>query len=142
MAYESNPAGLGISKRYGPLHLGSKGGVTAGENGEFRWVVEVSAEELDASAFVSMKIPEGYARITAAYVEVEEAFGALDTVDILYDGATILSAPLAVSATGIVVGTLAVSVADGDTAFTIDTSLIDSGSTTGFAKVVVVLERI
>lgn len=140
--YEANPGGLGVGKRYGPLHLGGVGGVTAGDNGEFRLVAEITAKELQASSAISFKAPDGYGRITACYVEVETAFGVGDTVDVLYDGVTILSAPIAVTTLGVTAGTLAVTAFAKDKAFTIDTALIDSGDLDGSIKVVVVLERV
>jgi hypothetical protein len=142
MPYANNPAGLGVGKRYGALNLGGVAGVTYGANGELRWVVEISSTEKAANDYITMKLPDGYARITACWVEVETAFGTGDTVDVLYNGVTILAAPLAVSALGVVVGTLAVTAATGDVAFTIDDTLEDAGDLDGRAKIVVVLERI
>lgn len=145
MSYVSDPAGLGIGKRYGPLHLGSVGGVTINANGEYMFVAEVTAEELAAVASISYTIPNSYAKIKEVYVEVEEAFGAGDTVDVLYDGSTVLDAPVAVSAVGLLKGVTTVigeTTVEADTAVTIDASLIDSGSATGSIKVVVKLLRI
>lgn len=140
--YAANPAGLGVGKRYGALSLGGMAGVTVGYNGEFRWVAEITAKEQSATDSISMKLPEGYARIKGCWVEVETAFGALDTVDVLYNGVTILTAPLAVSSVGIVVGTLAVTSVTGNVAFTIDDTLVDAGDLDGSMKIVVELERV
>lgn len=143
MSYEVDPAGLGVGKRYGPLALGGVGGVTKGDNGQFRWVAEVSAKELEANASVKFNIPDGKAIITAVYVEVEDAFTAADVVDVFYDGVTILGAPVAADAETIASGTLAVSptVIDVDKDITIDVSGLTAG-VDGYAKVVVVAERI
>ena len=142
--YESNPAGLGVSQRYGAQELGGVGGVTCSADGKFIFVGEVSAEELAASPVISFEIPEGYALIDRVFVEVEEGFGAGDTLDVLLDGTTVLAAPLSVATAGVVVGTLTSdpTPVDAGEPITVDVSLVDSGSTTGYAKVSVELTRV
>jgi len=140
--YESNPAGLGVGKRYGALSLGGVAGVTCGANGEYALVAEVSAEELAATSSIDIRIPEGYGYIEKVRVEVEEAFPAADTIDVFYNALTVLSAPVAVDTVGIVAGTLTVNVIDGDVPLTIDTSGIAANPATGFVKVIVTLQRV
>lgn len=141
--YEADPAGLGVGKRYGPLSLGGTAGVTQAASGEGRVVFEISLEELAVTPVLSWEIPENYALITGAFVEVEEAFGAGDTLDVEIDATTILAAPLAVSALGIVEGTLAGSTQiDAGQVLTVNTTLVDAGGVEGFAKVVVTFERV
>ena len=142
MAYESDPAGLGVGKRYGPLHLGGMQGSKKGYGDEVTSTIEISFEELDASAAQVIKLPP-YAKVTSCYVVVEEVFGTGDTLDVKLNGTSILSAAIAVSALGVVEGSLAVAAADytvGATAedLVVDTTLIDAGTPeTGMAKVVV-----
>jgi hypothetical protein len=145
MSYESDPAGLGVGKRYGPLHLGGVGGVTCGANGDYKYVVEVSAEEIAGNAAVALNIADIYGAIVDVKFEVEEGFPALDTLDVFYDGVTILSAPVAVDTVGIVSGTLAASPTVMDDVakdITIDVSGITAGATTGYVKVIVSAERV
>jgi hypothetical protein len=141
--YETDPAGLGVGKRYGPLSLGGSGGVTCGANGEFRYVVEVSAEEIAANPSVELRIPASYGVITDVRLEVEEAFPATDDIDVEYNSVSILSAAMAADTVGVVTGALAVSptVVAADTPITIDVSGIAANPATGFAKVWVTLER-
>lgn len=141
-SYEADPAGLGVGKRYGALHLGGVAGVTDGSNGTFSVVAEVSIEELAANASIDIRIPEGYAKIEDVLFEVEEAFPALDTLDVFYNGVTVLSAPVAVDTLGIATGTVSVSVINGDVPLTIDASGITATATAGFVKVIVSLKRV
>ena len=147
MAYSSNPAGLGVGKRYGPLHIGGMQGRKKSYGSEETVVVEVSFEELSASAAQNIYLPP-YAKITSAYVVVEEVFGTGDTLAIKLDGTSITTAALAVSALGVVEGTLSVTPGDytvGATAeaLTVDTALIDAGTPeTGLAKVVVTYKAV
>lgn len=142
MSYEADPAGLGVGKRFGPLNMGGVAGVTTGANGEYRLVAEVGGKELPANAAISIEIPEGYAVINRVTVEVESAFAALETVDVDYDGATILSAPVAASAVGVIVGALVASptVVTSGKAITIDVGALTAG--TGYLKVIIEMVRI
>jgi len=144
MGYVANPAGLGVSKRYGQHNLGGVGGVTGGSSGSFMLVAEVSAKELGASGEISFTPPDGTAVVDAVWVEREVAFGTGDTIDVKIAGSTILSAPLDVSATGILVGTLSAGTKtiSSSQALTVDVALVDSGDLDGYVKVVVELKRI
>lgn len=144
--YESDPAGLGVGKRFGPLHLGGVAGITNGDNGQFVHVAEVSAEELSANGSISFKIPDGSALITGVYVEVEEAFPtALDHIDVLYNGSTVLDADIDVDTVGMyegvttVIGSTTVTSAN---ALTIDVTGIAGSPTAGYCKVVTEFKRI
>lgn len=140
--FESDPAGLGVSKRYGPLDTGGNMGVTTAESGEGRIVFEVGAQELGASAAYAFTIPEGYARITDVFVETEEAFESASGVDVLVDTVTILTAGIVVTDVGLVTGVLAVdNLAFASTSeLTLDVSGVTAGKE-GFCKVVVEFQR-
>lgn len=147
MAYSSDPAGLGVGKRYGPLHIGGMQGRKKSYGSEETVVIEISFDELDASAAQNIVLPP-YAKVTSAYVVVEEAFGTGDTLDIDLAGTSILQAALAVSALGVVEGSLSLTADDytvGATAenLVVDTALIDAGTPeTGLAKVVVTYKAV
>ena len=142
MSYESDPAGLSVGKRYGPLHLGGMQGAMKGEGALTDASFEITFDELDASAAQNIPIP-AYSRVVAVYVEVEEVFGALDTLSPLLDGNAITLAVVAVSALGSLAPALHgtdANLTTGATAenLTIDTALIDAGTPlTGKCKVIV-----
>ena len=141
--YESDPAGLGVGKRYGPLHLGGVQGAhkTYGNVGEA--VFEVSFEELSASAAQAIKVPP-YAQITEVTAEVKEVFGTGDTLDVKLAGTTVLGVTKIDCATlgpqtQALSGTAA-ALQVGATAedLTLDVTLVDAGTPeTGFVKVCV-----
>ena len=144
MAYESNPAGLGVGKRYGPLHLGGVQGAHKTYGGFSEAVFEVSFEELDASAAQVIKLP-AYAEVIEVTAEVKEVFGTGDTLDVLLAGTSVLGITKVDCATLGPQGpiTLAAAAADkqvGATAedLTLDVTLVDAGTPeTGFIKVMV-----
>lgn len=142
--YESDPAGLGVGKRYGPLHLGGVQGAHKTYGNVSEAVFEVSFEELSASAAQVIKVPP-YAQITEVTAEVKEVFGTGDTLDVKLDGTTVLGVtkvdcatlgpqgPVALSGT-------AAALQVGATAedLTLDVALVDAGTPeTGFVKVCV-----
>ncbi len=144
MAYESDPAGLGVGKRYGPLHLGGVQGAQKTYGAFTEVVFEVSFEELDASAAQVIKVP-AYAEVIEVTAEVKEVFGALDTVDVTLDGNTVLDTtkidvatlgpqgPVTLTAT---TANLQVGATPED--LVLDVSLVDAGTPeTGFAKIMV-----
>lgn len=144
--YESDPAGLGVGKRFGPLFLGGVAGVSNGDSGQFVHVAEVTAEELSANSSISFKIPEGNALITGVWVEVDEAFPtANDHVDVLYNGSTVLDADIDVDATGVfegvttIIGSTAVTSAN---AITIDVTGIAGTPAAGSCKVITEFKRV
>ena len=143
-SYETNPAGLGVGKRYGPLHLGGKQGGKKGYGSENEAVFEISFEELAASAAQAIKIP-AYSKITNITVTVDEVFGTGDTFAINMDGNPITEAAVPVSALGItnpaLQSTTAANLVNDTTSavdLVLDTALIDAGTPeTGSAKIVV-----
>jgi hypothetical protein len=146
MGYETGTNGIGVGQRYGPREVGNVGGLTVNANGEFRYVVEFDANELAAGGAIanqSFTIPESYAKITAVWVEIEEAFDAGD-VSVDKDGTTVLSADVALTAVGMLEGSLSVTAADtvldNTEVVTISTDLVTG--TAGRAKVVVEMTRI
>jgi hypothetical protein len=144
MAYESDPAGLGVGKRYGPLHLGGVQGAHKTYGAEGEAVFEISFEELDASAAQVVKLPP-YAEVLEVHAEVKEVFGTGDTLDVLLDGTSVLNTTKVDCATLGPQGPVALSATAGDyqvgaTAedLTIDVTLVDAGTPeTGFVKVLV-----
>jgi len=142
MSYETDPAGLGVGKRYGPLGLGGMQGAMRGADGVTTAVFEITFDELDASAAQAITVPP-YSRIIATYVEVEEVFGTGDTFAPELNGTLITSAVIPVSALGNLVVANSVTDADlttGATAETLlmDVALIDAGTPlTGKAKCIV-----
>lgn len=144
MAYSSDPAGLGVGKRYGPLHLGGVQGAQKTYGAYTEAVFEISFEELDASAAQVIKVP-AYAEIVEVVAEVKEVFGTGDTLDVTLDGTTVLGVTKVDCATLGPQGpvTLTATAADkqvGATAedLAIDVTLVDAGTPeTGFIKVMV-----
>jgi len=132
MSYETDPAGLGVGKRYGPLHLGGMQGAMRGAGAYREAIFEVTFEELAASAAQVIKIPP-YSRIVQVIVEVTEVFGTGDTFDIEMDGNDITTAVIPVSALGSLAPALTGTDADLTTGATaedllLDVALIDAGT--------------
>lgn len=141
--YESDPAGLGVGKRYGPLHLGGVQGAHKTYGNVSEAVFEVSFEELSASAAQVIKVPP-YAQITEVTAEVKEVFGTGDTLDVKLAGTTVLGVTKIDCATlGPQTQALSATAADlqvGATAedLTLDVALVDAGTPeTGMVKVCV-----
>lgn len=144
MTYESDPAGLGVGKRYGPLGLGGMQGAhkTNGAYGEA--IFEVTFDELDASGAQVVKLP-AYAEIVEVSAEVKEVFGALDTCDVTLAGTSVLGITKIDVATLGPQGSVGLSATAADyqvgaTAedLKVDVTLIDAGTPeTGKVKIVV-----
>jgi hypothetical protein len=100
MSYESGTNGLNVGQRYGVREVGNVQGVTCATSGEGRMVFEFDGTSPTALAAQSFSIPEGYAVITAAYLETEVAF-ASGTVDIDVDGTPINTAPEVLNVLGV-----------------------------------------
>jgi hypothetical protein len=75
--YESDPAGLGVGKRYGTLDLGGMSGKVGTYGNDEEAIFEISAEE--SAVPLSIKLPSE-ALVTGAYLEVEEVFAATSGV--------------------------------------------------------------
>lgn len=84
--YESDPANLGISKRYGPLRVGGVGGELPNTGTQKELVFELTAGEIFAAG-ITLPLPAGYL-VEALYVEVETAFAASSTAALSIDGGT------------------------------------------------------
>jgi hypothetical protein len=149
MSYESNPAGLGVGKRYGPLHTGGMQGAKRTAGSENEATFEISFDELDASAAQVIKVPP-YSQIVDVTVTVSEVFGTGDVLDITMAGEVITEAPVSVAALGILKPALQstdvthlVNNTTSAVDLVLDVSAIDAGTPeTGKAKVVVVYEKL
>lgn len=84
--YESDPAGLGVGKRYGPLAVGGVGGELPNTGTQKELVFELTAGEVFASG-ITLPLPAGYL-VESLYLEVEEAFAATTEADLIIDGGT------------------------------------------------------
>ena len=142
MSYETDPAGLGVSKRYGPYVLGGYGGVMD-HDGAYREVIfEGSFNSLARVADQAVSIP-AYSRIVEVLVEVEEVFGTGDTMSIELNGTMVTGAVVSVATAGILKPALSSTDADLTTGsaaedLMVDVALIDAGTpATGKFKVVV-----
>lgn len=144
MAYESDPAGLGVGKRYGPLHLGGVQGAQKTYGAINEAVFEISFEELSASAAQAVSLPP-YAEVLEVHAEVKEVFGTGDTLDVTLNGTSVLGATKVDCATLGPQGPVALSLTAADyqvgaTAedLAVDVTLVDAGTPeTGFVKVLV-----
>lgn len=149
MTYVSDPAGLGVGKRYGPLGLGGVQGSKKSYGSENEATFEITFDELDASGAQVIKVPS-YSKVVDITVTVSEVFGTGDVLDITMAGEVITEAPVAVSALGILKPALQstdvthlVNNTTSAVDLTLDVSAIDAGTPeTGKAKVVVVYEKL
>lgn len=82
--YESDPAGLGVGKRYGPLAVGGLGGELPNAGIQKELVFEFTAGEVFASG-ITLPLPAGYV-VEDTYLEVGTAFAATSTFNISIDG--------------------------------------------------------
>ncbi len=147
---QSGPGG--VTKRYGPLDVGGISGVTCGISGELKLVFEFSADEAAGAEAMAFSIPASYGVIKDVDVEVDEAFAA-GTVDLYYSdnggvAATLLTAPIAMTAAGLVTGALVASQVikadpDGDGVYD-EVTVVTAGitGTAGYCKVIVEFHRI
>lgn len=145
MAYESDPAGLGVGKRYGPLHLGGSNGKKGTGGSDDEAVFFVTTEELTADDAQAISVPP-YSEVVSVWYKVDDAFGTGDTFDIDLGGNSILAAAAPVSAAGIfdpALNATAANIQTGATAedLVLDTTLIDNGAL-GTAKIVVTIKQL
>ncbi len=145
MSYESNPGGLGVGKRYGPLNLGGVIGKlsTFGRTDEVTFFV--TTEELSSDAAQTISVP-AYSEVVGVWVQVDDAFGALDTLSITLGGNAITAAAIPVSAAGIFDPALHATAANIQTGaiaedIALDTTLVDSG-VLGSCKIVVEIKQV
>ena len=147
MSYESDPAELGVGKRYGPLHLGGSNGKKGTGGSDDEVVFFVTTEELTADDAQAISIPP-YSEVVSVWYKVDDAFGTGDAFDIDLGGNSILATgtPVSVAVAGIFDPALhatAGNIQTGATAedLVIDTALIDNGAL-GSMKVVVTIKQL
>lgn len=145
MSYESDPAGLGVGKRYGPLGLGGSNGKknTGGSDDEV--VFFVTTEELTADDAQVISVPP-YSEVVSVWYKVDDAFGTGDTFAVTLGGNAITAAVNSVATAGIFDPALhatAANIQTGATAedLSLDTALIDDGAL-GTAKIVVTIKQL
>lgn len=149
MTYETDPAGLGVGKRYGPLHLGGMQGAKRTFGSDNEATFEITFEELAASAAQDIKIPP-YSKINGVTVTVSEVFGTGDVLNIEMAGEVITEAAVSVAALGILTPALQstdvthlVNNTTSPVDLLLDVSAIDAGTPlTGEAKIVVTYEKL
>jgi len=132
--YESDPAGLGVGKRYGALEPGGIasqiGGVDASRQAVF---VTKYGEDDGIDNRNGVYIPAN-ARITKVEHNVLVAYdGTTPTVDVLLDGTTVLSAAHAIATIGYTDDALTATVANllvGSTAEELKINIDDGGDST------------
>jgi hypothetical protein len=141
MAYESDPAGIGVGKTYGPQHLNSAGVVkTEGTNEEAVFELNIDGGGGIAATY-TVSLP-AYAIIREAYTEVTEVFdGPTPGYTLTLDGGTATAeqslGTLGIFANDLSTGspTLVTDADGGDLVLTPDAAAI--AGTAGVAKVVV-----
>ena len=99
MSYETNPAGLGVGKTYGPKAVGGLEGQpkTSGFSKEI--VFEFTAGAADE--VLESIIIQDYYLVTGLTLEVDEAFAASSTANMSIDGGAGLTTALALATAGI-----------------------------------------
>lgn len=99
MSYETNPAGLGVGKTYGPKSTGGIEGQpkTAGFTKElsFEFTAGTSGEVYESIVI------QDYYLVTGLTLEVDEAFAATSTADLSIDGGAGLTTDLDLATLGI-----------------------------------------
>jgi hypothetical protein len=143
MSHYENSGPGGVGKRYGALDLGGISGITRGNNGEYFLDFETSAPEAEALNGQTFQIPSSYGLISSVYVEVEEGFIG-GTLDILYDGSSILSGPVDLTTEGLVDGALAslLSIETGKEITVVVTGVDSSVGAPGYVKTLIKVNRI
>ena len=143
MSHYENSGPGGVGKRYGALDLGGISGITRGNNGEYFLDFETSAPEAEALNGQTFQIPSSYGLISSVYVEVEEGFIG-GTLDILYDGSSILSGPVDLTTEGLVDGALAslLSIETGKEITVVVTGVDASVGAPGYVKTLIKVNRI
>jgi hypothetical protein len=94
--YASNPAGLGVGKRYGALSVGGVAGTYRGEGSQREIIFELSAGEITNGVPFTVPLPADYL-VQAILLEVETAFAASSTANIAINGGAALSTPMSLA---------------------------------------------
>ena len=141
MAYQSDPAGLGVGKHYGSRQAGDTAGVFGGVNAVETATFQVVAGDIAYLEDQAVKVPP-YALVQEVFVRVDEAFEASSTVAVKLGAAALLTASADITAAGAGDQTLTGTSADlqngADYAdLTVDVNANGAASDTGNATVVV-----
>lgn len=80
--YESDPAGLGVGKRYGPLAVGGLTSAYRGEGTSHQVVFELAGGEVLTGVPMQAEVLEGYT-IDSVVLEVSTAFASTSSADIV-----------------------------------------------------------
>lgn len=138
--YESDPASLGVGKRYGPLNVGGLSGVFRGEGSQREIVWELTAQEVVNGKPFTVPLPANYL-VEALYLEVEEAFAATSSADLSIDGGAGLTTDLDLATAGALESVSLAGLANLSGTSAVDIVLTANAaaiaSTTGNARVVV-----
>jgi len=90
--YESNPAGIGVGKRYGGRYIGGATGVLKTDGSDVDITVILGHDELNGP--LNYKLP-AFCEIVGCFVAVEEAFAASSTVNFkVGSGGTAITTPV------------------------------------------------
>jgi hypothetical protein len=97
--YESNPAGIGVGKRYGGRYIGGATGVLKTDGSDVDITVILGHDELNGP--LNYKLP-AFCEIVGCFVAVEEAFAASSTVNFkVGSGGTAITTPVDLATAGI-----------------------------------------
>lgn len=91
--YSTNPAGLGVGKRYGSLSTGGIAGEYEKDGANREIIFEIKAGETQA---ITLPLPAFY-RVETIYYEVETAFAASSTTNMAIGGGVALTTPIPLS---------------------------------------------
>ena len=133
-----------VGKYYGDRYVGGVAGVTCATSGEGRMVWEFDEVNQADAALKALRIPEGYAFVSAVTVEVEDPFTAGD-VDVKVGGTTVLSADVPLDGVaGMFIGAMTATPINRTINAGEDVTIEYSGTLTGTgnAKVIVEFTRI
>lgn len=97
MSYETNPAGLGVGKRYGARGIGGVNGTHVQNDSQRELIFDLEAGEPLTGTPMTAELPANYL-VEELYLEVEEAFAATSTCDLSIDGGAGLTTDFVLSA--------------------------------------------
>ncbi len=139
-SYSSNPAGLGVGKRYGPLGKGGIAGHYKGEGSNREIVYELTAGEVVNGTPFTVPLPANYL-VLAIFLEVEVAFAASSTANIAIGGGAALTTPLNLAVAAPLAAVVLTGLANLSSASALNLVLTGNAnaiaSTTGNARIVI-----
>jgi hypothetical protein len=137
-------AGDQVGKYWGERGVGNVAGATSSPSGEYRLVFEFDGTDATALAAKSLSIPEGYGMISTCYLEVSGNAFASGTVDLDIGGSPINTAPVTLTALGMVdVALGAIEPIDSTDVITVSNPTAAVAHADGsYAKVIVELTRV